>query len=1102
MIDKYFNGLIEQVCSRVGKTDRNIVMACYSNDFSIRTLDSIVEHSRDDQTAFFSWCEYDSDRLTGAYEPFLDVICDGFRKDGTGDFGEFMRKCGVYELQQGTLMSYYETGHCVREENVLLDEVEYEQQRMLEAVYAMLCEIARIRPIVIVINRFQLASGSTMQLVKKLLDEPSDNIGLVLGTNESHFRQESMTVLWEEIKERIEDNSLMYHFGSTGIRRVEDEESKSANMNFSQSLDEICNMAQLLDFFQAKRYCQKIEHRIKFEDAVIDQDTKLAIYLEYAQISVLLGELPKALELAENIMNMNHLAQAGRIAYVCTYVIATCYMYQGKLEKALTYAQKAREIGEKNEDELQVFRAELLAVQARMSGWYNIFFCVQDIPVNESLIERLMKYNFKNHLAHIYIYAYDNRPEVIAKAYRSEAALLYFSKGIELAKEIGNAQLVYNAYQKNIMLASTNGMNEIAMLYSVRTYQFMKDRHTISGGRIFCGIGYNLSALGYNDEAEKYYDVSIGIFYALRKPEDIAEVFYNRALNNIMMDRYEKAEGDMLLAMKAVERLHLNSLRVCNLSKMYAILALIYALQEDQFNCERYLLSCRQFLNYIISREDIADQEVVHDYAILDDDMFLYSFASALHCCLEENDDEAFVNFEKAEKYLVNAEGNQFYSYRLYRVKRMELFQKIGRTELYERERLTLKQHDEMSRQIASCMSLDILNEVQMDDEMLAKRVPESQVETLFKQEGLVIDYKNVREQTEFISSWQRMIDSNDSSIDQMVRSAMHAFLTHFGTDQALYIWYEKNQPKVLYNDTGLELNEENIHKLEEIMREYPQGFAVSKISDDFFDHQDAIEFFNVDDVVSFVAIPFFKNGSITSLLITYVRMRLNWHSSLDRFMLDDSDLQMYMLLFRELSYAIKRMEASHAVHEMNRQLQAVAVTDLLTGIYNRTGMYDWIHNKIELWNRDMNHHGLGLMFVDLDNFKNYNDSFGHDVGDLILKEMARIFREVAGENGIVCRYGGDEFIILMNVTDRDVMESYAKQIYRKIDDSDGFKEAIEKYVGRNISVDSNRRITCSIGMTMQEDVQNEEEVEQMIKQADDLLYSVKTTEKGRYAFT
>lgn len=63
------------------------------------------------------------------------------------------------------------------------------------------------------------------------------------------------------------------------------------------------------------------------------------------------------------------------------------------------------------------------------------------------------------------------------------------------------------------MIASTNGMNEIAMLYSVRTYQFMKSRDDVYEGRILSGIGYNLSAMGQNRLAEHYYNRAIEVFY-------------------------------------------------------------------------------------------------------------------------------------------------------------------------------------------------------------------------------------------------------------------------------------------------------------------------------------------------------------------------------------------------------------------------------------------------------------------------------------------------------------------------------------------------------------------------------------------------------------
>ena len=116
MIDKYYNGVIEQVYNRVGKTERNIVMASYNNDFSIENLEMIKRYQENDDSVFFTWHEFGYRELTGAYEPFLDTICDMFRKYRDGDFDTFLTECGVYELHREVFRSYYENGICEREE--------------------------------------------------------------------------------------------------------------------------------------------------------------------------------------------------------------------------------------------------------------------------------------------------------------------------------------------------------------------------------------------------------------------------------------------------------------------------------------------------------------------------------------------------------------------------------------------------------------------------------------------------------------------------------------------------------------------------------------------------------------------------------------------------------------------------------------------------------------------------------------------------------------------------------------------------------------------------------------------------------------------------
>ena len=70
MVDKYYNGVIEQVYSHVGKDERNIVMVNYNNDFSIRGLEMIKRYSKEENNVHFSWHEFSYDTVPGAYEPF------------------------------------------------------------------------------------------------------------------------------------------------------------------------------------------------------------------------------------------------------------------------------------------------------------------------------------------------------------------------------------------------------------------------------------------------------------------------------------------------------------------------------------------------------------------------------------------------------------------------------------------------------------------------------------------------------------------------------------------------------------------------------------------------------------------------------------------------------------------------------------------------------------------------------------------------------------------------------------------------------------------------------------------------------------------------
>lgn len=104
--------------------------------------------------------------------------------------------------------------------------------------------------------------------------------------------------------------------------------------------------------------------------------------------------------------------------------------------------------------------------------------------------------------------------------------------------------------------------------------------------------------------------------------------------------------------------------------------------------------------------------------------------------------------------------------------------------------------------------------------------------------------------------------------------------------------------------------------------------------------------------------------------------------------------------------------------------------TDRLTGLANREALVQALQRRIEHARGDRRHPQLGLLFIDLNRFKDINDSHGHEVGDRVLKEIAARLRHAVRSEDLVARYAGDEFVILVDkVAGRDALESVRKHV-------------------------------------------------------------------------
>ena len=158
---------------------------------------------------------------------------------------------------------------------------------------------------------------------------------------------------------------------------------------------------------------------------------------------------------------------------------------------------------------------------------------------------------------------------------------------------------------------------------------------------------------------------------------------------------------------------------------------------------------------------------------------------------------------------------------------------------------------------------------------------------------------------------------------------------------------------------------------------------------------------------------------------------------------------------------------------------------DALTGLPSRNMLserLDWSvkQTKRSRWQ-------LGVAFLDLDGFKGINDTHGHDVGDMVLKEVAARLKAAVREVDIVARLGGDEFVIALTEIE-------------KREDSLPLFQRILDVVGTPITVDEVRlQVTCSLGISFYSP-ENEVDGDQLLRQADKAMYDAKLAGKNRFS--
>ena len=170
--------------------------------------------------------------------------------------------------------------------------------------------------------------------------------------------------------------------------------------------------------------------------------------------------------------------------------------------------------------------------------------------------------------------------------------------------------------------------------------------------------------------------------------------------------------------------------------------------------------------------------------------------------------------------------------------------------------------------------------------------------------------------------------------------------------------------------------------------------------------------------------------------------------------------------------------------HLVQQELDYLVQHDTLTGILNRFSL----HNKLDfiIANSKRNKENFAILFLDLDHFKEINDTLGHDVGDLLLKESVARVQMLIRENDIFARIGGDEFVLVLTNIDRNYISKIAAKVVSSL--------KAPFLINKDII-----KISTSVGIAVfPEDGSN---IDTLLKNADQAMYNTKSTGRDNFSY-
>ena len=580
--------------------------------------------------------------------------------------------------------------------------------------------------------------------------------------------------------------------------------------------------------------------------------------------------------------------------------------------------------------------------------------------------------------------------------------------------------------------------------------------------------------------------------------EEIAITLYNSALNKMLAREYAYASDDLLLLVRIMDILGIQSLPITDTARFFGMLGVCSFYIGEDYRCCYCLNRIEAYVNHL----DYVDDEEKYNYWL--DALFMKHLIKAMMAVADGKYEEAEAHFDNAKDIMERDMEKKFLSYLLYVQELAKYYDAIGegkkRQDILEEGIAFCEQNGYRLRGSVLLAELQKKHEVNKKGLTLKRNVSNEEIIDVVEKLALQHRLEGRKKDIEFLTIWQELL-SKCKSADEVMPQTIKLFKNHFNFDGTFVVGVRDDEAWMEYKDCPaleegidnvtkrvLELTEDDLKQLADYFRENRNAILINRVDKGFFEYKQLLDVIGAYRVVTLFAAPlYYDNGKLHGVIIGYVEMRR--YAIPNRYLLQENDLIILKLAAEQLHNTLERLNYIELIQKMNGQLADMAITDQLTGLYNRQGfeklMDEWCFSKES---------NKVIVYIDLDNFKYYNDSFGHELGDYVLVRISKMFKEVVENVGYAVRYGGDEFVLVLSEKDAAFAESVVQNMFKKLNEE--VLPDIIKKTGARYSVPENKKLSFSVGIA--ECIENVDIIE-TLNNADKALYSVKKGTKNGY---